>query len=196
MTPFWEKWLRFRLSFRFRSTGARTFERIKECLVGRPMKPPMFTGKTFLEAFRPAFEKTANRLGVSWLLIATQAGLESGNGNSQLATQEYNFFGVTAGSWLVKGKPVKNYPTKEQRKDGTWVVENRWFRKYATLEEGLDDYANILLKLYPKALERGRAGDAQGFFQELKNGGYASDQKYVEKLAQRYAEIKPQEGLA
>jgi len=159
---------------------------------------------SFYATFRPEFERAGLLLGgIAWELIATQAAVESNFGNSALAYKDNNYFGLTAGSWLgIDGKPKPgkscvNYPTKEQNPDGTFRTENRWFRKFPSMAACIDNYVYVLgLGIYAKALERARAGDATAFFQELKNAGYASDQRYAVTLARRYLDFKSQEGLA
>jgi flagellum-specific peptidoglycan hydrolase FlgJ len=69
-----------------------------------------------------------------------QGALESGNGNSALASKYNNHFGIKAdSSW--KGEKVF-LPTKEVR-NGITVIENEPFRVYNTVKDSFRDYAKF-----------------------------------------------------
>jgi flagellum-specific peptidoglycan hydrolase FlgJ len=53
------------------------------------------TPSAFLAAFKPYAQAVEAKYNVPWLLTATQAAHESGNGNSALAQAHNNLFGVT-----------------------------------------------------------------------------------------------------
>lgn len=73
-------------------------------------------------------------------VAAAQTILESGWGNSTLATMYNNYFGVTG---AYDGHAV-NMPTKEFN-NGQYHRVNRYFRAYPSMAASFDDYANILL---------------------------------------------------
>jgi len=172
---FWEKILAygFRWSWHFTWTGDTEWKADIPLILKYP------TRGDFYSAVGPAFKAAAKDLGMNWLLIVAQASLESRFGNSQLSVNDNNYFGITAGSWLEKKKPVVNYPTHEQDPTGKTRIENRWFRKYGSIDECVEDWAHIIKTLYPKALEAAQRGDVQNYFGELKRGGYATDNQYV-----------------
>ena len=68
-------------------------------------------------------------------LTIAQAILESNWGKSGLSRECYNFFGM---KWVKGcGCDYKEYKTKEQKKDGTYVNITARFRKYRSVSEGI-----------------------------------------------------------
>lgn len=121
-------------------------------------------------------QKRGNKLFSS--VVIAQAILESGWGSSVLMMKANAVFGIKAGSnW--KGK-VYNSSTKEVY-NGNYVNVNAYFRAYNSLEESISDYFNLILNSsrYSKAL------NCDNFLEcitEIRNGGYATDPKYVNKI--------------
>lgn len=56
------------------------------------------------------------------------------------------------------------------------------YRVYGSRQESINDFISLLERGYPKAYNALQSGDARGFAEGLKEGGYATDPKYVEKL--------------
>ncbi len=94
-------------------------------------------------------------------LTIAQAILESGWGQSKLALECHNYFGM---KWIEGcGCKYKTYETCEQRPDGTYYKILAKFRKYSSLKKGIrgyyeflqyDRYKNLLgVNNYKKACE-------------------------------------------
>ena len=111
-------------------------------------------------------------------VVIAQAILESGYGSSSLMMKANAIFGIKATSnW--KGK-VYNSITKEVY-SGTTVNINACFRAYNSLQESISDYFNLICTLprYRKALT---VNSPLECITEIKNGGYATDSDYVNKI--------------
>lgn len=155
------------------------------------------------------------RLGIDPLLLITQAAVESNWGRSQLTTDDNNYFGMTAGSWLDKGLPVADYPTTEwmnkpvdevtyfetpgdliSKEDAgnntTKVKVHRYFRHYDSMEASLDDWANLIsgLGIYKQAYAASKTGDVSNFAEALQAAGYATDPKYASTLEDFGAQVQ------
>lgn len=117
--------------------------------------------------------------------VAAQAALESAFGESRLAKDANNLFGIKATkSWHG---PVVEYETKEH-KNGEWITITARFRKYDSYQECVMDYAKIINRLpwYKDAVEAARLGDDMGFINGLlaseKQPGWATDPEYAKKI--------------
>ena len=77
-------------------------------------------------------------------LTIAQAILESNWGKSGLSRDCYNFFGM---KWVSGcGCDFKEYKTKEQKKDGTYVTITARFRKYRSVSDGIKMALKVLSK--------------------------------------------------
>lgn len=109
-----------------------------------------------------------------------QGALESGNGNSTLASKYNNHFGIKAdSSW--KGEKVF-LPTKEVR-NGITVIENEPFRVYNTVKDSFRDYAKFLQE-NPRYTKAGvfKAKTPQEQADALQRAGYATAPYYAQSL--------------
>lgn len=176
----------------------------------------------YKDAFKQALIGKAldiqKRLGIDPNLLITQSALESNWGRSGLTKQDNNYFGMTAGSWLKKGLPVSDWPTTEWvskpvdqvtffetpgdliskeavSANQTKVKVHRYFRHYGSMEESLDDWANLIsgLSLYANAYAAAKVGDVDTFAASLQSAGYATDPKYAMTLKDFYDDVS---GLA
>ena len=116
--------------------------------------------------------------------VAAQAALESRWGESALAREANNLFGVKATpSWAG---PV--YVSRTREWDGqNWVETVAKFRQYEDFEHAVADYVFILrLPWYRDAVEAARYGDPYGFLYGLEAGhgepGWATDPGYAKKV--------------
>lgn len=141
--------------------------------------------KEFIEMIKPGAILTYQKYKVLPSLTLAQASLESGWGTSILATQAYNFFGIKWQSNCGFDKILKS--TKEY-KDGKWITVDAYFRKYKSIEEGIEDHGVFLTKSrYAKVLT---AKDYKEAAYEVWKAGYATDPKYPEKLIDRIETYK------
>jgi flagellum-specific peptidoglycan hydrolase FlgJ len=126
---------------------------------------------------RQDFIKSASSyLGVPESAIDAQLRMETGaTGKSTIGN--YNYGNIKAGkSWsgAVKGRNVLEYDSS-----GRPMTENSNFRSYADADSAAKDYAETIRRRFPKAVG---AKSAKDFAQGLKDGGYATDPNYVDKI--------------
>tara|TARA_B100001559_G_C16433158_1_gene590737 strand:- start:153 stop:1163 length:1011 start_codon:yes stop_codon:yes gene_type:complete len=141
----------------------------------------------FVAAVYPYAERVGADLGVDPKAIVAQAALETGWGKYTIKGEDgrpsNNLFGIKADSrW---GGDVVSIQTHEYRQ-GVKVNEQADFRSYASLEDGLQDYANFLRDStrYQDAINDKTSGAAYGH--ALQQGGYATDPEYGNKVERIY----------
>lgn len=150
------------------SEGART---IRAMLNGKTKMPDGAEGTPagFVSKMwnTPQLHDVAEELGVKPEFIIAQAALESGWGKSIKGNA---LFGI-------KGEG-QTFTTHEYI-DGKKVVMEDSFRAYDSWGESIKDYGDLLKRRYA-----GTHGAKTGeeFFTGLKEGGYATDPKYVQSL--------------
>lgn len=119
--------------------------------------------------------------------------LETGYGQSELCQNANNMFGMktelsgntwSGSTWDGSSKYTKQ--TQEQKPDGSWETITADFRKYPCMEKSVADHSAYLLgaKNGDKLRYEGIAGctDYKKAVQILYEGGYATDQSYVNQL--------------
>lgn len=138
------------------------------------------TRKQFIRTIAPIAVKVGNLNNISPALIIAQAILESRNGNSKLAYEYNNLFGVkgkgNAGSVELATKEFIN---------GKETVVSAIFRVYKSWEDSLNDHAKLITNgvswdpyKYHKVLGKSAIFAAD----EIAKAGYATDPKYADKL--------------
>ncbi|PRY82895.1 glycoside hydrolase family 73 protein [Alkalibacterium olivapovliticus] len=116
--------------------------------------------------------------GIKPSITIAQAIVESNWGESGLAVNDHNYFGI-------KGDSTQpSYATLEYEDE--WVEIQASFRSYASLEESVKDYAELIAggtnwnpDLYKPVVE---AADYKEAAHALKASGYATDPNYPIKL--------------
>lgn len=134
-------------------------------------------------------------MGVSGILASVtiaQAILESGYGTTELAINANNFFGMkkslSGNKWksVWDGKSIYTKQTKEQDEYGKEYTIIADFRKYPCMEDSVADHSLYLLGAMNGSKKRyaGLAGekDPRKAIQIIKDGGYATDVTYVDKI--------------
>lgn len=141
----------------------------------------------FVAAVYPYAERVGADLGVDPKAIVAQAALETGWGKYTIKGEDgrpsNNLFGIKADSrW---SGDVVSIQTHEYRQ-GVKVNEQADFRSYASLEDGLQDYANFLRDStrYQSAINEQSSGATYGH--ALQQGGYATDPNYGNKVERIY----------
>ena len=109
--------------------------------------------------------------GIPASITMAQACLESSDGNSQLAIQANNHFGIKCSNWSGP-----SYTQDDDEKD-------ECFRKYSTALESYDDHSNFLKNRprYASLFELDRT-DYRAWAKGLKKAGYATDPAYADRL--------------
>ncbi|HYK76881.1 MAG TPA: glucosaminidase domain-containing protein [Daejeonella sp.] len=112
-----------------------------------------------------------NKSGIPASIKLAQGLLESGNGNSTLAREANNHFGIKCNSeW--KGPTILRDDDK---------VDD-CFRVYQTAEESFRDHTEFLKRKRYAALFELDKNDYQGWARGLKEAGYATNPRYPELL--------------
>lgn len=134
--------------------------------------------QTFIALVGPAAQASAKTSGVPASFTVAQAALESGWGESLLARQGKNLFGVKADpSW--RGQ-VLTFNTREFLR-GAWVTVPAHWRKYADWQACMDDHAAFLRqnRRYAPCFA---CSSGEAFARAVAQAGYATDPDYADKL--------------
>ncbi|APX72124.1 glycoside hydrolase family 73 protein [Companilactobacillus allii] len=152
---------------------------------------------TFVKKISPYAVTLGNEYGVLPSITIAQAILESDWGNSTLAKDYNNYYGV-------KGDDPSNtkvLQTKEYT-NGQWITINGRFRVYANFRESMKDHAELLVngttwnsEQYKQVIQSKDYIDAAV---ALQTDGYATDPGYTSKIIriiQKYNLKKYDEGI-
>ena len=149
--------------------------------------------KAFIEKVGPLYTADEKTSGILACISLAQGILESGYGQTDLAQKGNNLHGmktVLSGNtwpgttWDGSSKYTKESP--EQDKNGNQYMKKSDFRCYNCIEDSIADHAAYLLNA-PNGKAQRYAGlkgekDYRRAAQIIKDGGYATDIKYVDKL--------------
>jgi len=130
------------------------------------------TRTQYIEKYQLIAIEEMQRTGIPASVKMAQACLESGDGNSTMARQSNNHFGIKCKSnWTGS----RSYFDDEER--------NECFRKYKTVEDSYIDHTNFLMS-NPRynSLFRLSSADYTGWARGLKKAGYATDPAYDKKV--------------
>lgn len=130
----------------------------------------------FIKAIAGYVQKYARSYGICvHSPIIAQSILESGWGESKLASKYHNYFGLKCGTkWT--GKSV-NMATKEEYQPGVLTDIRDNFRVYDSMEEGVKGYFEFIQLTRYQNL-RGIT-DPKKYLETIKNDGYATSSSYV-----------------
>lgn len=129
------------------------------------------TGLNYIETYKEIAIREMNQYGIPASIKLAQAILESGNGNSYLAREANNHFGIKCGG-VWTGKSVT-------RSDDS---PNDCFRMYRDPEESFKDHSQFLLRKRYEKLFALNKDDYKGWARGLKEAGYATNPRYPELL--------------
>lgn len=132
--------------------------------------------KKFIADIAGHVQKYAKQYGVFvHSPIIAQAILESRWGESRLAAEYHNYFGLKCGSkWA--GKSV-NMKTQEEYNPGTKTTITDFFRAYDSMEEGVKGYFEFIQ--LPRYQNLKGITDPKEYLQTIKDDGYATSSTYV-----------------
>lgn len=143
-----------------------------------------FEGEEFIKLIGKDAQQVAKKNGIYASVMIAQAALESGYGNSLLASApHYNLFGIKGSNG---GKSV-SMPTLEENASGDMYQIRSNFRSYDSYKDSLEDYAK-LLKGGISGNEKIYAGtwreNAKSYREATRSltGVYATDSSYHKKL--------------
>jgi hypothetical protein len=130
-----------------------------------------YSAQDYIERFKAIAIKEMNTHGIPASITLAQGILESGNGNSSLAREANNHFGIKCTSeW--KGKTILK---DDDQKDDC-------FRVYNTAEESFRDHSEFLKRKRYASLFELDKNDYRGWAVGLKEAGYATNPRYAELL--------------
>lgn len=130
-----------------------------------------YSAHDYIERFKAIAIKEMNSHGIPASITLAQGILESGNGNSSLAREANNHFGIKCTSeW--KGKTILK---DDDQKDDC-------FRVYNTAEESFRDHSEFLKRKRYASLFELDKNDYRGWAVGLKEAGYATNPRYAELL--------------
>ncbi|MBC7743989.1 MAG: glucosaminidase domain-containing protein [Flavobacterium sp.] len=136
------------------------------------------TSEVYIKTFKDIAIVEMNKSGIPASITLAQGLLESGSGNSSLAREANNHFGIKCNlEW--KG------PTILRDDDN----RNDCFRVYKTPQESFKDHTEFLKRKRYAFLFELDKNDYQGWARGLKDAGYATNPKYPElliSLVERY----------
>lgn len=137
------------------------------------MSPP-----DFITSFVDAAQRSSvvSRIPASFTIA--EAALESAWGQSLLAINGLNYFGVKAGpEWTG---PTIDMNTREYL-NGAWVMVPARWRKYAMIDDCIVDHASFLVS-NPRYHECFAAQGGEAFAIAAAKAGYATDPAYAQKI--------------
>lgn len=134
-------------------------------------KGTSLSGHDYIDRYRDIAIAEMNIYGIPASIKLAQALLESGNGNSYLAREANNHFGIKCGG-VWKGKSVT-------RPDDH---VNDCFRVYANPEQSFRDHSEFLLRKRYERLFKLSKNDYKGWAKGLKDAGYATNPRYPQLL--------------
>jgi flagellum-specific peptidoglycan hydrolase FlgJ len=141
----------------------------------------------WLEQKAPAAQAAARKWGVPASITLAQAFLESADskthdpGQSDLALQLHNFFGVKRYQRKLEYSEHQLFPTPEFR-NGRWVRERASFQEYASAEESFEDHARLLAQSPRYRKVQDARPDPWKIADALQECKYATDPGYTELL--------------
>lgn len=146
-----------------------------------------------IEKVGPLFTSDQKKTGILACVSLAQFVLESGYGKTELAQKANNCFGMkkslSGNTWSGStwdGKSVYTKTTQECYDGKNMVDITADFRKYPCVEDSIEDHSAYLLGAMNGSKKRynGLKGctDYKKAIRIIKNGGYATDPNYVDKI--------------
>lgn len=161
----------------------------------------------FIKQMLPYALAIESKFKIPHLFLLAQTGLETGFGKH---LPGYNFAGLKAvkdalgnpqepaqllwtWEYLNNRDAAAKFPERDASKDvyinGKWKVRVKdWFKKYDSLQAGLNGYISVLMK--PRYKAAFNYSEPLAFAAEIKKGGYATDPNYVAKIEKNINYIK------
>ena len=139
----------------------------------------------FVNQVMPTIRRAASALGLNPLGLLAQAALETGWGQRMPRTADgspsFNMFGIKAGeSWTGARATADTM----EFSNGVATPRRTAFRAYGSIEDSVNDFAN-LLRNSPRYRDAVAAGsDTQAYVDGIGKSGYATDPEYASKLSQ------------
>lgn len=129
------------------------------------------TPKDYIDTYKNIAVSEMKRSGVPASITLAQGMLESENGNSSLAREGNNHFGIKCHDWTGKSMFLDD------------DAKNECFRKYKSSDESFRDHSDFLLSRHRyNFLFEYKSTDYKSWAVGLKKAGYATNPKYSDQL--------------
>ena len=151
----------------------------------------------FVNRVMPSIQRAARVLGVDPKGMLAQAALETGWGQRMPraadGSSSHNLFGIKAGDEWSGARATAD---SMEVINGVATPRRTTFRAYASVEESINDFANLLKNSprYKDVIAAG--GNARAYIAAMGNSGYATDPEYGNKLNQILGSDTLQSALA
>lgn len=132
---------------------------------------PGYTAEEYIARWKEVAVSKMKQHGIPASITLAQGLLESGNGNSELAREANNHFGIKCTPDWTGGK---SYHDDDRKND--------CFRKYADAADSFEDHSRFLKRPRYADLFTLKSTDYKGWAHGLKKAGYATDPHYPRKL--------------
>lgn len=136
---------------------------------------------SFVEMFGAAARESMKRFGVPASVTVAQAILESRWGQSELAIQCKNFFGIKARKHMLAGEEYQEFPSPEYENGKLKLVVSK-FQKFKSVPECFVRHGELLSSSDRYQPAMAVAQDAARFALQLLGCGYSTDPQYAKKL--------------
>jgi flagellar protein FlgJ len=147
--------------------------------------PAGHTQQDFVNRMLPPLRRVASALNLDPQALLAQSALETGWGQRMPrnadGSSSNNMFGIKAGEEWSGARATAD---TVEVSNGVASTRRTAFRAYASIEESVNDFANLLTSSprYREALRAG--GDAAAYIAGIGKSGYATDPDYSNKLNQ------------
>lgn len=129
--------------------------------------------RAYIKTYLSLAEKERASHGIPVSITLAQGLLESNIGESRLARENNNHFGIKCFSKSCRKGHCTNF-NDDHHKD--------FFRKFSSVAESYDAHSKVLEKERYSKLYRLSVTDYKGWARGLKSAGYATDPRYADKL--------------
>jgi flagellar protein FlgJ len=153
--------------------------------IGVPTAAIAHSPAEFVSRVMPSIQRAAGALGIDPQGMLAQAALETGWGQrlprAADGSSSHNLFGIKAGNEWTGARATAD---SMEVLDGVATPRRTAFRAYASVEESINDFANLLKNSprYKDVIAGG--GNAGAYIAAMGNSGYATDPDYGNKLNQ------------
>jgi flagellar protein FlgJ len=143
------------------------------------------TPAEFVARMMPPIRRAASALGLDPMGMLAQAALETGWGqrmpHSADGSSSFNMFGIKAGDEWTGARTTAD---SMEVNNGVASLKRTVFRAYGSIEESVNDFAN-LLKNSPRYRDvMAAGGNTRAYIDGIGKSGYATDPEYADKLNQ------------
>jgi flagellar protein FlgJ len=164
---------------------------------GAPIAAIAHSPAEFVNRVMPAIQRAASALGVDPKGMLAQAALETGWGQrlprAADGSSSHNIFGIKAGNEWTGARATAD---SMEVINGVATPRRTTFRAYASVEESINDFTN-LLKNSPRYKDVIAGGGSVGAYSAaMGSSGYATDPDYGNKLNQILSSDTLQSALA